>query len=55
MISNIKYGEWTKDKGKRNCFEIKLDTFEGAKSITVIIKIRQYKNHVLVYHAHVLR
>ena len=54
MISNIKYGEW-RDEGKRNCFEIEVDTFEGTKSITVIIKVRLYETHVLAYHAHVLR
>lgn len=55
MISNIKYGEWMEVKGKNNCFEIEVSTFEGRKSITVIIKIRRYATYVLAYHAHVLR
>jgi hypothetical protein len=55
IISNIKFGEWKKQQGKRNCFEVEVYTFEGTKSITVIIKIRLYATHVFAYHAHVLR
>ena len=53
--SQVQYGEWERDGRKRNCFLIYVAVVEGVKDLTVIIKIKYFQTHVLIYHAHVLR
>jgi hypothetical protein len=53
--SQIKYGEWIKDAKKRHHYLIYATNFEGTKPLTILIKIRLFETHVLVYHAHILR
>lgn len=55
FISQVKYGKWICDRSERNCFLVYATEFEGRKPLTILIKIRKYATHVLIYHAHVLR
>ncbi len=53
--SQVRYGEWAPDKNKKQCFLIYAINFEGIKTVTILIKIRLFETHVLVYHVHLLR
>jgi hypothetical protein len=53
--SRIRYGEWINDRSKQSHFLIYATNFDGIKPLTILIKIRMFETHVLVYHAHVLR
>jgi hypothetical protein len=51
----IRYGQWINEKSNPNQFRIYATNIDGIKPLTIIIKIREYETHVLVYHVHVLR
>lgn len=53
--SQVRYGEWIRERDKRNHFLIYTTIIQPVKSITILIKIRLFPTYVLVYHAHVLR
>lgn len=55
MESQIRYGEWIREKPDKPQFSIYATVIEGIKPLTILIKIRLFDAHVLVYHAHVLR
>ena len=54
-MSQIRYGEWINDGNKRHYFLIYATNIDGTKPVTVLIKIRLFQTHVLVYHVHLLR
>ncbi len=51
----VRYGQWIRERNKRNHYLIYVDVIEKIKPIKVLIKIRYTHTHVLAYHAHVLR
>jgi hypothetical protein len=51
----VRYGEWVSEYGKPNHFRIYTIVYEGAKPITVLIKIKFQVQQVIVYHVHVMR
>jgi len=53
--SQIRYGEWIRERGRQNYYLIYATETERIEPITVLIKIEFRQNYVLVYHAHVLR
>jgi hypothetical protein len=52
--SQVRYSFWIEDRNEKNCFRIYVDEFEGRKTIRVLIRIKRFSTHVLVFHAHVL-
>jgi hypothetical protein len=55
LISQVTYGEWVSDNRGSDYFLIYAKEFEGRKSVTILIRVREFSTHVLVYHVHVLR
>jgi hypothetical protein len=55
LDGRVRYGEWVRDRQGPGYFLIYDTQFEGRKSLTILIKIRKFSTHVLVYHIHVLR
>lgn len=61
--SQVRYGEWVRERNKPNKFLIYVSVLEGIKSLDVLIKITyspegtlHFKfDHVAVDHVHVLR
>jgi len=51
----VRYGEWMRDKSRRDHYLIYTDVVEKIESITVLIIIKHYETHVCVHHIHVLR
>jgi hypothetical protein len=51
--SQVRFGEWKKDRNDPSCFLIYATEFEGRKSVTIQIRIKKLFTHVLVCHAHV--
>ena len=53
--SQIRYGEWIDDRHERSMFLIYATNIDGIRPLTILLKIRLFDTHALVYHAHVLR
>jgi len=53
--SQVRYGEWIRERNKPNHYLIYTTVIEKIEPIKILIKIRHYLTHVEVYHAHVLR
>mgnify|MGYP005852955723 CR=1 FL=1 len=53
--SQIRYGEWTKERNKQSSFLIYATNVDGIKPVTILLKLRLLDTHVLVFHVHVLR
>jgi hypothetical protein len=53
--SQVRYGEWIKEREKPNYYRIYTTVYDGIKPITILIIIELYPSHVLVHHAHVLK
>jgi len=51
----VRYGKWIKQRNKPNHYLIYTTILERTKPLTILIKIEHSRDHVLVYHAHVLR
>jgi hypothetical protein len=55
FLSQIRYGEWIRERNKPHDFLIYATNIDGIRQVTVLIKIKRLETHVLAYHAHVLR
>jgi len=55
FYSQVRYGQWIRERNKRDHYLIYVTVIEKIKPIKVLIKIRHTRTHVLAYHAHVLR
>lgn len=53
--SQVRYGKWIRERNKPNHYLIYTTVIEKIEPIKILIKIRHYHTHVLVYHAHVIK
>lgn len=53
--SQVRYGEWIRERNKPNQYLIYAEVIERTEPIKVLIKIKKEPDHVLVYHAHVVQ
>ena len=53
--SQVQYGEWIPENSEQQKFLIYATVIDGIKPLTILIKVKTFDTHALVYHVHVLR
>jgi len=51
----VRYGIWIRERNRPNHYRIYVTVTEKIKPITILIKIKRFETHVLIYHAHVVK